>query len=132
MDQLSSRIAKVRAHAGLSKTEFGNRIGVGISSVTRLEDGQNNPSERTIKVICSEFGVNYDWLKYGTGPIYSNLPESLMDELQDEYNLSSLDRRIVEEFIKLPEEHRQLFREYLHRVFLADEESKEKEAEEPT
>ncbi len=131
MDQLSARIAKVRADAGLSKTEFGNRIGVGISSVTRLEDGQNNPSERTIKVICSEFGVNYDWLKHGTGPIYSNLPETLMDELQDEYNLSALDRRIVEEFIKLPEEHRQLFREYLHRVFLVDAD-KEKEAEEPT
>lgn len=131
MDGIGGRIKQIRTEAALSQSDFGERVGLKKGAVSANELGSSEPSESVIKLICSEFGVNYDWLKHGTGPIYSNLPETLMDELQDEYNLSALDRRIVEEFIKLPEEHRQLFREYLHRVFLADAD-KEKEAEEPT
>lgn len=129
METLGQRVAKIREDAGLSLEGFGERIGVARTSVMRIERGINNPAERTIKVVCSEFGVNYDWLKHGVGPIYLNLPETLMDELQDEYNLSELDRRIVEEFIKLPEAEREIFRRYLHRVFLADSEDNEKEAD---
>lgn len=129
MDRIGERIKKIRQDQGLSLAAFGDRIGIVKSSISTLENGKSHPAERTIKVICSEFGVNYDWLKHGAGPIYSNLPETLMDELQDEYNLSPLDRRIVEEFIKLPEAEREIFRRYLHRVFLADSEDNEKEAE---
>lgn len=34
-----------------------------------LETGINNPSEQTIKLICREFGVSYDWLKNGVEPM---------------------------------------------------------------
>lgn len=129
METLGKRISRIRKEAYLSMEAFGEKIGITKTSVSRIERDINGPAEQTIRVICSEFGVNYDWLKHGLGPIYSNLPETLMDELQDEYNLSELDRRIVEEFIKLPENERQVFRNYLHRVFLADSADNEKEAE---
>lgn len=129
METLGKRISRIRKEADLSMEAFGEKIGITKTSVSRIERDINGPAEQTIRVICSEFGVNYDWLKHGLGPIYSNLPETLMDELQDEYNLSELDRRIVEEFIKLPENERQVFRNYLHWVFLADSADNEKEAE---
>ena len=49
---LSDRIKEVRAHTGLSATDFGAKIGIKKSSVSLLESGKNNPSERTILAIC--------------------------------------------------------------------------------
>lgn len=129
MEEVGIRLKQIRTEAGLNQSAFGEKIGLKKAAVSAIETGTNNPTDSVIKLVCSEFGVNYDWLKHGVGPIYSNLPETLMDELQDEYNLSELDRRIVEEFIKLPEAEREIFRRYLHRVFLADSEDNEKEAD---
>ena len=128
-ETIGERISQIRKDAGLSMEAFGEKVGITKTSVSRLERGINGAAEPTIRMICTEFGVNYDWLVDGKGPIYSNLPETLMDELQDEYELDDLDRRIVEEFIKLPPDQREVFRNYLRRVFLADEEGTKKEAE---
>lgn len=67
MSKINERIALVRKKQNLSMEEFGERIGIKKSSVSLLESGKNNPSERTIKLICSEFNVNEDWLRDGTG-----------------------------------------------------------------
>ena len=39
------------------------------------------------KAICREFNVNYEWLKNGEGEMFDALPETLVDELADEFNL---------------------------------------------
>lgn len=64
---MNLRIKTIRTYNHLSQEEFGKRIGIGKTSVSKLESGENNPSERTIKLICSEFNVNEDWLRDGTG-----------------------------------------------------------------
>lgn len=53
--------------------KFGKRIGITRSSVCKLESGENNPSEQTIKLICKEFNVSYDWLTNGVGSMQSNI-----------------------------------------------------------
>ena len=41
--------------------------------VNNIEKGVNNPSERTIKLICKEFNVNQDWLANGNGSMFVEL-----------------------------------------------------------
>lgn len=64
---MNERIKQVREEAGLSQRAFGARIGIGGSSVAMLESGKNNPSEQTIRAICSEFEVTRLWLETGKG-----------------------------------------------------------------
>lgn len=64
---MKDRIKKIRADRKLSMEKFGERIGITRSSVCKLENGENNPSEQTIKLICKEFGINKEWLLTGTG-----------------------------------------------------------------
>lgn len=64
---MNKRIFEVRQSAALSMRAFGERIGISGPSVARLESGENNPSEQTIRAICSEFSVNRDWLVDGVG-----------------------------------------------------------------
>jgi len=64
---MNERIKQVRKKRNLNQEDFGARIGITKSSVSLLESGKNNPSEQTIKLICTEFGVNEVWLRTGEG-----------------------------------------------------------------
>lgn len=65
--ELSDRIKLVREASGLNQTEFGKRIEIGSSGMSKLEKGINNPADRTIRLICSEFGIDRHWLETGEG-----------------------------------------------------------------
>ena len=56
---MNDRIKVIRKEAGLSQEAFGEKIGVGKTAISKIEKGENSPSEQTIKSICREFNVNY-------------------------------------------------------------------------
>lgn len=71
---MNKRIYEVRQSSSLSMRAFGERIGISGPSVARLESGENNPSEQTIRAICSEFSINRDWLVDGVGEMQVQKP----------------------------------------------------------
>ena len=107
MNTIGERIKKIRTDADLSMDAFGKRIGVNSSSIAKLEHGVNSPAERTVKQICSVFSVNYSWLTEGEGEPYSNVGNTVLDMLVDEYNLSDLDRRIMQMYLSLTDAQRE-------------------------
>lgn len=64
---MKERIKKIRTKYQLNQEDFGRKIGIGKTSVSKLESGENNPSEQTILLICKEFGINEIWLRTGEG-----------------------------------------------------------------
>lgn len=75
---MNKRIKTIRKDNKLSMEEFGKRIGITKASVSRIESGENNPSEQTLKLICIEFNVNYNWLLNGIEPMYEQTDNSSM------------------------------------------------------
>lgn len=71
---MNNRIREIRKQAGLSMQSFGERIGVSSPSISKIESGINNPSEQTIRAICSEFNINRDWLVDGIGEMKVTQP----------------------------------------------------------
>lgn len=69
--EINERVKMVRKHFCQNQTEFGKRIGLTQSSVTFIENGKREVSEKHIKIICSEFRVNEDWLRTGEGDMIS-------------------------------------------------------------
>ena len=67
---VNERIQRVREDSGLSMEKFGQRIGIGRSSVSMIEKGINNPSRQTVDLICREFNVRREWLETGEGEMY--------------------------------------------------------------
>lgn len=104
METIGERIKRIRKEADLSMATFGKRIGVNSSSVAKWETGENSQSERTLKLICSEFHINYLWLTKGEGEMYSNLGETILEMLVDEYHLTDLDKKIMEMYLMLTDE----------------------------
>lgn len=64
---MNNRIKELRLDLGLSQEAFGKRIKIQRSSVSKIETGENSPSDQTISLICKEFNVNEEWLRTGKG-----------------------------------------------------------------
>lgn len=113
MKGINERIAKVRIELGLSMEKFGNHIGINKSSVNAIEKGRNNPSEQTLKLICNEFDVDPFWLEDGTGEMFTAIPESIIDELVDEFKLDTYDRLIIQTYLNAPNEQQKAIKDFL-------------------
>ena len=84
------RVKQARKHLGLTTTEFGERIGVTNASISMMENGKTNVTERTILAIEKEYGVRGKWLKAGAGKMFvekrqdEQIAEFLGDILKDD------------------------------------------------
>ena len=114
---MNKRIKELRRQLGLSQEEFGKRIGIGKSAVSKLENGENEPSEQTILSICREFRVNYFWLTEGKGDVFIGNPQTIVDELAEDYDLDDIDKKIIEKYLELDAEKRKILKDYLKSIF---------------
>lgn len=80
MDDLSTRITKVVEESGLTQTEFGKRLNLSQTTVSKLMNGTQNPSERTLIDIANKFDVEEEWLRTGEGPM--RMERTREEELQ--------------------------------------------------
>ncbi len=64
---IKDRIKLVRKKAGLTQEQFAKKIGTVQNTITGYETGRRNPSGSAITLICKEFNVNENWLRYGQG-----------------------------------------------------------------
>ena len=117
-DNKANRIKELRKTLDLSQKDFALRLGVTDVAISRIERGERSLTEQMAKSICREYKVNYPWLINGTGEIFSNLPETLIDEIAEEYELDELDKQLVQGYLKLSKEQRKMFRSFINMNFL--------------
>jgi len=66
-EDILSRLREIRKSMGLSQKEFGERIGMALTSYASIEQGRNSVNERFRKLISHEYGVNLQYLDTGKG-----------------------------------------------------------------
>ena len=112
----NERVKAVRQALGLSQQEFGSRIGIKISAMSYLESGKSRLTESNAILICKEFNVSREWLLNGTGEMF--LPESsgAVDALAAQYDLTPLERDMVENYCKLSKAQRQAFWDVMQKI----------------
>ena len=76
---MNERIKELRKALGFTQQEFAEKIGIKRNTVAQYEIGRNQPIDTVITLICREFHVNEDWLRYGEGEMFR--PQSRNDEL---------------------------------------------------
>ena len=102
---MNERLKQLRKSLSLSQEEFGKKIGVGKTSISKLEAGENNPSEHTILLICSMFSVNEAWLRTGEGEMFihktrnQQITDFLSDLIKEEDG--TFKKRLIEAMSKL-------------------------------
>lgn len=114
------RVVKIRNDAGLNLTDFAKKLNVSRSLISLLEKGEREYTERTLQDICGKFNVNPDWLIYGKGEPYNETAVTTIKLLKSEYKLDDLDVKIIETYLALSPEERQVFKNYIKRLGSVD------------
>ena len=68
----NQRIKQVRQTVGLPQTKFAERIAISTGYIADLELGKRRVTERIIKLISMEFGVDENWLRTGEGSMFDD------------------------------------------------------------
>ena len=71
METIKDRIKICRKQLNLSQKSFGEKLGVSRDVIKNIELNLVDTKEHFIKLICLEFGVNEEWLRTGTGEMFS-------------------------------------------------------------
>lgn len=110
------RVNEVRKSLGLTLEKFGEKLGVTKTTISRIEKGVNNLTDQMAISICREYNVNYDYLMYGEGDMFDDLPQTIIDEMCAQYDLNDFDKALVEMYVSLPAGSRERIKEYMKQL----------------
>lgn len=83
VDNMNTRLKKLRSNLNLSQEAFGRKLGVGKTAISKLELGENKISKPMIKLICKEFNVSSAWLKEGVGDMFNDMDVDLLNKVDE-------------------------------------------------
>jgi transcriptional regulator with XRE-family HTH domain len=109
---VSKRVEQLRSYLGFNQEDFGAKLGMTKSAISKIEKGWAALTEKNAMLICQRFGANKDWLLTGRG-------EMLQDKLEADAIIhmldvaDPLDAEIIRAYLRLDEKYRAAFRELL-------------------
>ena len=110
------RLKKIRSALNLTQSEFAEQLRLQRNTISLLETGKRNPSERTIDDICNIFNVSKEYLLNGTEPMFTQTYSDTMEQLKKEFNLDEFSFNLVHEYLKLDPAQREKVRDFFYRV----------------
>lgn len=86
---MNKRIKLLRKSLNLTQQEFADKLNIKRGAVSNYEVGRNQPIDAVISLICKEFNVNEDWLRFGKGDMllpFEDEVGEVVSKLVDESN----------------------------------------------
>lgn len=119
----AERVREIRKSLKMTMETFGNKVGVQKSAISKIEKGEVNLTDQMAKSICREFNVNYDYLMYGEGEMFSDLPQTVLDELCRQYSMDDFDRQLIEFYLTLDAGCRESLKKHIREALLHKKDS---------
>lgn len=119
---LNTRVKQLRKILNISQNAFGKRLGVTAAGISKIENGDRSLTGQMLLMICKEFRVNENWLRYGEGEVFLKEAFDGMDQLVQYYRLDELDQRIILEYVRMDEKKRSIIKEYIMKITQAGRE----------
>lgn len=83
------RVKAIRTEKKMTMEQFGEKLGVQKSAISKIEKGERSLTNQMFLSICREFGINEVWLRTGEGGI-ENMFTKLSDDDRYSINLGKL------------------------------------------
>ena len=130
---INNRILELRKNAlKLSQENFAKKLGITKSSISKIENCENNVSDRMVLSICREFNVNEEWLRTGNGEMFNTSSNINFEEYTKQKGMTDIEKDIVMNYLNLDIETRSKIIEMLKKTFskyIENNNVSEKEAE---
>lgn len=110
------RIKELRKHLKLSQTDFATKIGVTRGVIANIEAGLVEIKDYVLKLICSVFNVNEEWILTGAGEMFAKSKQTMLDDLVTAHGLTEKETAIVSAFLDLSPAGRSAIIEYVEKA----------------
>lgn len=118
---IGERIKYIREDLDMSRATFGESLGVSGDVINNIErDRLKTTNDAILRLICKTHRVNYFWLTEGAGEPYVGVPEIVLEEAVEEYDLDETDKKLIEGYVKLEPRIREAIKDYLKAVLNSD------------
>lgn len=126
------RVKEIRKYLNLTMEKFGERLGVGKTAISKLENNERNLTDQMAISICREFNVSETWLRTGEGEMFKPKPPEDEVGYYVEELLENEDNplyRVIIEMMKtyhgLDDKSKEVIRNYFAEIENAIKEKKE-------
>ncbi len=107
---ISEQLSKIRKLHKLTMKEVAEAIGISLSAYQKYENGTRDVSTATLSKLADFYHVTTDYLlRRETGE-----PE-IIDQLASEFNMTALEKKILDNYLSLPKNIRTDLMEFLHK-----------------
>ena len=121
---INERIKRVRSEANMTLVEFGKKIGLTKSTVSRMEQNGYAVIPQNVQLICTAFNISEKWLTEGKGDMYTSDEEAILDKLAGMYDLSESQMIFAKQWLQLPASAKDAVVDYIVSVASALQEKK--------
>lgn len=97
---------------------FGEKLGVGRTAISNIENCKRNVSDQMVKSICREFGYNEEWLRDGIEPKKPVIDEDMeYGQICAELGINdNRTKQIILNYGRFSPDDKKLFWEYIDRL----------------
>jgi transcriptional regulator with XRE-family HTH domain len=115
---INDRIKHVRTALKMNQTDFAKKLGVTQPSLSDIEKGKTeNIDSRNIKLICTEFNVNENWLRTGEGSMFNESKLELAEIIGERINtLSEFQIEAIKIFAQLTPEEAEIIMKFVKKL----------------
>lgn len=116
----NERVRELRKALNLTQNEFGDRVRVSQGHLTSVETGARAVTDKFVKLLHLEFGVNEQWLISGEGEMFEDHGDEF-DEIARQLNLNDLQRRLLRIVYEMPIEYQRMIRDFARQIVDSEE-----------
>jgi len=106
LSPIVERMIQVRKSLDLNQTKFAEKSGMSRNFVNRMENGEFQPSDRTISDVCRRLNINENWLRTGEGEMKSQTEDEYMKMWVDLVTNDDETKKAIMAFYKLSPDQR--------------------------
>ncbi|MBO6293425.1 MAG: helix-turn-helix transcriptional regulator [Selenomonas sp.] len=103
---IGKRLKAIRKALNLNQTDFGARINLSQTTIGQYEKETRPLTERVISQLVSEFHINEEYLRHGTGDMFIDQKPKLVRQLAEELALSDREQCLLLTFLEFPPDTR--------------------------
>ena len=118
MDSINERFIELRKACKKNQSDFAKVLGLSRSGVTAIESGARKVTDKHLLMLSNwdEYNVNIDWLRTGEGDMFLPTETNALEILRKEYHLSDLQLSFVANFVRLPEDHKDIVLDFMQSI----------------
>ena len=123
METINKRFTELRKACKKNQSEFSKVLGLSRSGVTAIETGQRSVTEKHLIMLSNwdEYNVNIDWLRTGKGDMFLPDETDTLELIRKEYGLTDMQFKFVANFLRLPENEKDIIFNFLESIFTENE-----------